>query len=31
MCLLKALEYILYVKDCNNFKKKKIVDSLIQM
>lgn len=21
MCLLKALEYILYVKDCNNFKK----------
>lgn len=30
MCLLKALEYILYVKDCNNFKKK-IVDSLIQM
>lgn len=22
MCLLKALEYILYVKDCNNFKKK---------
>lgn len=23
MCLLKALEYILYVKDCNNFKKKK--------
>lgn len=23
MCLLKALEYILYVKDCNNFKKRK--------
>lgn len=31
MCLLKALEYILYVKDCNNFKKKKVVDSLIKL